>query len=111
MNRVKQDYCSNNYHPRWKAWNAKYDYSTPNWKLIGSFCDFCGEKINDTASLGVTHNNFMHLGWIHIVSRRKIGYQEREGAQKRYLKYLERRHALIRNLRIKGIHYGTNRNQ
>lgn len=106
MNRVKRDYCSKNHHPRWKAWTAKYE-STLNARLIGYLCDFCGQKINDTVAYGVTNNNFIHLGWIRIVSNRKVGYQEHEAAQKRYLKYLERRHALIRNLRIKGNHYAS----
>jgi hypothetical protein len=50
MNRVKRDYCSKNYHPRWKAWGAKYDMNNIMWPWIGNFCIYCNAEISDVIS-------------------------------------------------------------
>lgn len=54
MNRVTRDYCSKNFHPRWKAWRVRYDMTTWRWKSLGNLCVFCGGVVIDPVASGGT---------------------------------------------------------
>jgi hypothetical protein len=59
MNKVKKDYCSKNLHPKWRAWVAKYDMSSVEWKLTGCYCIFCNKDlgINNVIGSGAPKEN------------------------------------------------------
>jgi hypothetical protein len=64
MRRIDRDYCSKNYHPRWKLWSAKYldddkapktydigpapyfaqSFTVHRWQ--GNFCGNCGAEVS-----------------------------------------------------------------
>lgn len=50
MNRIQRDYCSQQHHPKWRAWTAKYDMSTLAWKWMGNFCIYCGARVEGEGS-------------------------------------------------------------
>jgi len=70
MNRVKKDYCSKGIHPNWRAWEAKYDMSTIEWKHTGCFCQYCNKPLSETnvRGAGAPREN----GYIKLYSESKL---------------------------------------
>lgn len=98
MNRCERDYCSKGFHPRWKAWTAKYAYTgiPGQTKWQGDFCIYCGAKVDGVSDIPPDRKRLARL---RVLRGKDVEHADYRHERERLIKYSTQRSDLLWRIR------------